>query len=169
MLLFEDEWHWSVIRTGLALIPGPLMAAVFAVNAGRIAGRVGRTVPAIIGPLLFAAGGVFWLFAATAQPDYWSRFLPGMIIAGSGVGLTQAPLFAAASILAPERATTGSAVLNMSRQVGSAIGVAILVTILASAHGFSGYRHGFVFIIISAVAAAATSAVSGLRGQPAGE
>lgn len=168
VLLFEDQWHWSVIRTGLALVPGPLMAAVFAINAGRIAGRVGRTVPAIIGPLLFTAGGAFWLAAATAQPDYWSGFLPGMIIAGSGAGLTQAPLFAAASTLAADRATTGSAVLNMARQVGSALGVAILVTILASAHGFSGYQHGFMFIIIATVAAAATSAISGLRGRAAG-
>jgi EmrB/QacA subfamily drug resistance transporter len=165
VLLFEDQWHWSVIRTGLALVPGPLMAAVFAINAGRIAGRIGRTIPAIIGPLLFTAGTAFWLVAATAQPDYWGGFLPGMIIAGSGAGLTQAPLFAAASTLAADRATTGSAVLNMARQVGSAIGVAILVTILASAHGFSGYQHGFVFIIITTGAAAVTSAISAISGR----
>ena len=161
VLLFEEQWHWSVIRTGVALIPGPFMAAVFAVNAGRIAARVGRTVPAIVGPLLFAAGGVYWWIAATPAPDYW-RFLPGMVIAGAGAGLTQAPLFAAASTLAPERATTGSAVLNMSRQVGSALGVAVLVTILAAGHGFAGYRNGFVFIVIGTVAAAGTSAVSAI-------
>ena len=166
VLLFEDEWHWSVLKTGVALIPGPFMAAVFAINAGRIAGRVGRVLPAIVGPLLFAAGGIFWLAAATAQPDY-GRFLPGMIIAGSGAGLTQAPLFAAASTLPADRATTGSAVLNMSRQVGSAIGVAILVTILASGHGTSGYQHGFLFIIIVTIACAATSAISALLGRSA--
>ena len=166
VLLFEDEWHWSVLKTGVALIPGPFMAAVFAINAGRIAGRVGRVLPAIVGPLLFAAGGIFWLAAATAQPDY-GLFLPGMIIAGSGAGLTQAPLFAAASTLPADRATTGSAVLNMARQVGSAIGVAILVTILASGHGTSGYQHGFLFIIIVTIACAATSAISALLGRSA--
>jgi hypothetical protein len=159
VLLFEDEWHWSVVKTGVALIPGPFMTAVFAVNAGRVAGRVGRVVPAIAGPLLFAGGAVFWVAASTVQPDY-GLFVPGMIIAGSGAGLTQAPLFAAAGTLAADRAATGSAVLTMARQVGSAIGVAILVTILASGHGISGYQHGFDFIIIMMAACGATSAAS---------
>lgn len=67
-----------------------------------------------------------------AHPDYAAGFLPGLILGGSGAGLIQAPLFAAASTLPPDRATTGSAVLNMFRQVGSAIGVAILVTLMST-------------------------------------
>src|SRR5215469_4890051 len=166
VLLFEDEWHWSMVKTGIALIPGPFMTAVLAVNAGRVAGHVGRVVPAIAGPLLFAGGAVFWVAASTVQPDY-GLFVPGMIIAGSGAGLTQAPLFAAAGTLAADRAATGSAVLNMARQVGSAIGVAILVTILASGHGISGYQHGFDFIIILMAASGVTSAASAFLRRPA--
>ena len=166
VLLFEDEWHWSVVKTGVALIPGPFMTAVFAVNAGRVAGRVGRVAPAITGPLLFAGGAVFWVAASTVQPDY-GLFVPGMIIAGSGAGLTQAPLFAAAGTLSADRAATGSAVLTMARQVGSAIGVAILVTILASGHGISGYQHGFDFIIIVMTACGVTSAASAFLGRTA--
>ena len=166
VLLFEDEWHWSVVKTGVALIPGPLMTAVFAINAGRVAGHVGRVVPAITGPLLFAGGAVFWVAASTVQPDY-GLFVPGMIIAGSGAGLTQAPLFAAAGTLAADRAATGSAVLTMARQVGSVIGVAILVTILASGHGISGYQHGFDFIIIVMAACGVTSAASAFLGRTA--
>jgi EmrB/QacA subfamily drug resistance transporter len=165
VLFFQDQWHWSVIRTGLAIAPGPIASAVFAVNAGRISGRFGRTIPASVGPLFFTGAAIFWLVAATARPDYWGGFFPGLLLAGCGAGTTQAPLFAAASTLAADRATTGSAVLNMARQVGSAIGVAILVSLLASAHGFSGYQHGFVFIAIVTVGAAATGALSGLRGR----
>jgi hypothetical protein len=44
----------------------------------------------------------------------------------------QAPLYATASTLPADRATTGSAVLTMSRQIGSAIGVALLVALLAT-------------------------------------
>jgi hypothetical protein len=58
---------------------------------------------------------------------------PGLILVGLAGGLTQAPLFAAAGTLAPERATTGSAVLNMSRQIGSAVGVALLVALTPQA------------------------------------
>src|SRR5438132_11830861 len=59
--------------------------------------------------------------------------MPGLILAGAGAGLTQAPLFAAASSLPANRATTGSGVLNMARQTGSALGVAMLVALLATA------------------------------------
>jgi hypothetical protein len=51
---------------------------------------------------------------------------------GISGGLSQAPMFAAASTLDPMRATTGSAVLNMSRQVGSAVGVALLIALTAT-------------------------------------
>src|SRR5207302_2217023 len=59
--------------------------------------------------------------------------MPGLILAGAGAGLTQAPLFAAASSLPANRAGTGSGVLNMARQTGSALGVAMLVALLATA------------------------------------
>ena len=166
VLLFQDQWHWGVIHTGLAIIPGPLMSAVFAVNAGRVAGRFGRTAPAIVGPLIFAIGAILWAIAAKTHADY-GTFVIGMVIGGMGVGLTQAPLFAAASTLPPERATTGSAVLNMSRQIGSAIGVAIAVTILASGHSASGYQHGFEFVAVAGVAASVASVVGALRGRVA--
>jgi hypothetical protein len=59
--------------------------------------------------------------------------LPGLIIMGVSGGLSQAPLFAAAATLPADRATTGSAVLNMSRQIGSAVGVAVLIALTAEA------------------------------------
>jgi hypothetical protein len=50
-------------------------------------------------------------------------------------------MFAAASTLAADRATIGSAVLNMSRQVGTAIGVAVLVALTAMSESTAGYDH----------------------------
>jgi EmrB/QacA subfamily drug resistance transporter len=134
VLFLQDVWHYSALQTGLAIAPGPLASAVFAINSGRITACFGRTVPAVAGPLLTVASALFWIAAATSQPSYLTTFLPGLIVAGAGAGLTQAPLFAAASTLAPHRTTTGSAVLNMARQVGSAVGVAVLVVVLASPH-----------------------------------
>jgi len=167
VLLLEDVWHYSALRTGLAIAPGPVSAAVFGINAGRITGRFGRRAPAITGTLLFAAAGVFWLLATAAHPDYLAGMLPGLILGGSGVGLTQAPLFGTASTLPADRATTGSAVLNMARQVGSAIGVAILVTLLASGHGFAGYHYGFLFIAITCASATAALVIGGRRTRAA--
>jgi EmrB/QacA subfamily drug resistance transporter len=122
VLFLQGQWHYSPVRAGLAIMPGPVMSATVAVNAGRISARLGRTAPATIGTLLMAAMAAYWIIAAPAHPAYLTGFLPGLLIGGVSAGLTQAPLFAAAATLPPDRATTGSAVLNMSRQVGSTTG-----------------------------------------------
>jgi MFS family permease len=159
-------WHYSALRAGLAIAPGPLTAAVFAVNSGRITGRAGRVVPAAVGSLLIAASAAYWLAVTPAHPAYLGGFLPGLLIAGAGAGLTQAPLFAAAGTLPPDRATTGAAVLNMSRQLGSAIGIAILVAMLASSHpGALGEFHRG-WLLIMAAAAGAALAVLAFAARP---
>src|SRR5262249_38206487 len=63
---------------------------------------------------------------------------------------TQAPLYAAANTLPADRATTGSAVLNMSRQIGSAVGVALLVALLATStpDSLAEFRRGWWLIVI---------------------
>ena len=159
VLFFQNVWHYDALRTGTAIIPGPVASAVFAVNSGRIAALVGRRAPAVVGPLLLVAACAFWLTVTPAHPDYLTGFLPGMILGGAGAGLTQAPLFAAAGTLPPDRATTGSAVLNMARQVGSALGIAALVTLLAGAepHTLAVFHRGWVFVAAASLAAALVS------------
>jgi hypothetical protein len=75
---------------------------------------------------------------------------------GISGGLSQAPMFAAAGTLAPERATTGSAVLNMTRQIGSALGVALLVALTATSDGTAGFKHAWAVQAGAGAAAAAS-------------
>ena len=167
VLFFHNVGHYSTLRAGLALAPGPLAAVVFALGNGWLAGVFGRRALTVTGPLLFAAGVLFALASAAVRPDYVTGFLPGQLLAGASSGLTQAPLLASASTLPPDRATTGSAVLNMARQVGSALGVALVVAIYASPspHGIAVFRHGWVFIVVALLLASLTSLV--VRPGPA--
>jgi predicted MFS family arabinose efflux permease len=160
LLFFQNAWHYSTLEAGLAIAPGPLTAAVFALSNGRLAGIFGRRALAVAGPLFFGAGPALWLLAATARPDY-AAFLPGLILAGVGSGLTQAPLLASAATLPPDRATTGSAVLNMARQVGSALGVAIVVALYASPspHSLAAFQRGWVLGLVAVLLASAASLV----------
>jgi EmrB/QacA subfamily drug resistance transporter len=136
VLFLTGPWHESVLNAGLSLAPGPLMAATFAVPTGRLAARLGQRRVAGTGCLLFAAGGLWWLWQVGATPHYASELLPGLLMSGAGVGLTLASLSSAAvASLPPARFATGSAVLNMCRQVGSVLGVAVLVAIYDSARG----------------------------------
>jgi EmrB/QacA subfamily drug resistance transporter len=169
VLFLQDEWHYSVVRSGLAIAPGPATAAVLAVSAGRIRARFGRVIPAMTGTGLMAVAAGYWMLRTGTQPDYPGAFLPGMIVGGISAGLTQAPLFAAAGTLPPNRATTGSAVLNMARQVGSAAGVAVVVVILGAgaAHGVPAFHHVWAAEAAAGVLACLAVAVTRDRGRPA--
>ena len=165
-LFLQEEWHYSAVRAGLGIMPGPVVAAIFAVNAGRLARRFGRVWPAVVGTSCMAIAAIIWLTLTTSQPAYLTAILPGMIVGGISAGLTQAPLFAAAGTLPPDRATTGSAVLNMSRQVGSAVGVAVVVVVLGTgAHTLAGYHHAWAAEAVAGVLAALAAAGSGLRSR----
>jgi EmrB/QacA subfamily drug resistance transporter len=162
VLFLQDEWHYSVVESGLAIAPGPATAAVFAVSAGRIRARFGRVIPAMAGTGFMAVAAGYWLLRTGVQPDYAAAFLPGLIAGGISAGLTQAPLFAAAGTLPPDRATTGSAVLNMARQVGSAVGVAVVVVILGTgaAHSVAAFHHVWAAEVVAGVLACLAVAVT---------
>lgn len=138
----QEVWHFSPLSAGVGIAPAPLASIAFAMNAGPIQRRFGRIAPAVAGTLIMALAAVYWLAAVHTAPDYWGGMFPGLIMVGLAGGLAQAPLFAAAGTLAPERATTGSAVLNMSRQIGSAVGVAVLVALTPHAT-IEGFDHAW--------------------------
>jgi EmrB/QacA subfamily drug resistance transporter len=146
------EWHYSAVRAGLAIGPGPLMVLPFArLVAPRLAallGGPGRV--AVIGCLFNASAQVLWLTQMQAHPAYLTHLLPVQLIGGAGVGLTIPSLLSAGSAaLPPDRFGTGSGVLNMARQVGTVLGVAGLVAILArqsAADPLLAYRHGTMLI-----------------------
>ena len=164
-LFLQGQWHYSAVRAGLAIMPGPATAAVFAVSAGRISRRFGPVWPAVTGTSLMAVSAACWIISTSGHPFYATAILPGMLVAGASAGLTQAPLFAAAGTLPPERATTGSAVLNMARQVGSAVGVAVVVVILgpAARHTVTDFHRAWGAEVAAGVLAALAAAAAGRR------
>jgi EmrB/QacA subfamily drug resistance transporter len=158
VLLLTEVWGWSELRAGFALAPGPLTAAIFAAPSGRLGARIGQRPVATVGGLVFAGGFAFMLASVGPQPEYATTFLPAFILGGAGVGLTLGTLPAAATAsLPPGRFATGSAVFGMARQLGSAIGVAVLVALVDSAGGdlLHGIRGGWWFALGAGLGAAA--------------
>jgi EmrB/QacA subfamily drug resistance transporter len=165
------EWHYSAIRAGLAIGPGPLMVLPFArLVSPRLAGLLGGAGRvAAIGCAVNAGAMALWLSQLQAQPAYLTHLLPAQLLGGAGVGLTIPSLLAAGSAsLPPDRFGTGSGVLNMARQVGTVLGVAGLVAILAHVNRtdpVASYQHGVLLII--AFFAAAGVVTAGLLTAPA--
>jgi len=117
--------------------------------AGRLIARYGPAPVISLGCLAFGGGVAWWAVAIQAHPDYGSGALGGMLLTGAGVGLTLPTMMAtASSSLPPQSFATGSAVINMIRQTGLALGVAILVAVLGTSAGHGGaalgaFRHGW--------------------------
>ena len=169
VLWMQDGWGWSALQTGLGLAPGPLMVPLFSFAVtGRLLARYGSAVVIGAGATLFAAGIAWWSVAVQLRPDYLV-VLPGMIVTGIGVGLTLPSLMStAASSLPPSSFATGSGAVNMLRQVGFAVGVAMLVAVLGSPHGaaaeLAGFRHAWYATAGAGVAAALAATL--LRSRP---
>lgn len=132
--------------------------------AGRLITRFGPgpVIGAGAGATIFAAGVAWWALAAGLRPDYVGDIVGGMLLTGIGVGLTLPTFMAtAASSLPPQAFATGSAVVNMLRQVGLAVGVAVLIAVLGSprspAGELSAFQHGWI-------ATAAVSLAAGVIG-----
>jgi DHA2 family methylenomycin A resistance protein-like MFS transporter len=116
----------SPLEAGLALVPLAAPLAALTPFTGRLVARVGPRLPAAIG---LGLSGVGYLGAALVgatsidSPAGWAFLL----LAGTGMGVAVPGLVAGATeALGPDRAGIASAVNNTSRQVGGAIGVALI-------------------------------------------
>ncbi|MEX5635941.1 MFS transporter [Parafrankia sp. FMc2] len=131
----QGHWGWSPLRAGLAIAPGPLMVPLVAFGvAGALIARYGAAVVIAAGCAVFGGGVAWWALAITEEQNYVSGVLGGMLLTGIGVGLTLPTMMATASgALPPQSFATGSAVVNMLRQTGFALGVAVAIAILGEA------------------------------------
>jgi EmrB/QacA subfamily drug resistance transporter len=129
-----DVWGFSALQTGLAISPGPLMVPFVATRGRFLARRFGATPVAIFGTILFGAAGLSWYFLTGTDQNYAVDILPGLIVAGIGFGLTLPILLTTAVRSLPvQRFATGSAVVTMARQIGTVLGISVLIVILDSA------------------------------------
>lgn len=158
-------WHFSAIDAGLAIAPGPLMVLPFArVVAPRLAARLGSAGRvAVIGCGVNVAAQALWLTQLQVHAAYATHLLPAQLLGGAGVGLTIPSLIGAGTAsIPPARFGTGSGVLNMARQIGTVLGVAGLIAILAGLHvadPLVAFRHGTELVIAFFALAGLTSAV----------
>jgi MFS family permease len=148
----------------------PLMSFLV---AGRLIRRYGPALVISLGCLAFGTGTAWWALAATAAPDYVSGMLGGMLLTGAGVGLTLPTMMStAAGSLPPQSFATGSGVINMIRQTGLALGVAVLVAVLGTdgTHGtapLAAFQHAWWVTAAIAVAGVVPALVLLRPARPA--
>ena len=140
----QTVWNYSPSRSGLAGIPGPVMAAIVAAPAGRLAQRIGHGKVVATGAVILCSGNLFLSYWITESPNYITHYLPVMLYTGVGVGLCISTISSSATAFLPQpKFAMGSALNNTARQIGAALGVALVSSILVSALGRNDYLSGF--------------------------
>ena len=162
ILFLTGVWRYGILRAGLAVTPGPVMVAVTSGPAGAWARRVGFRTVLLVGFTVFAAGLGWYATRVGAAPAFLAEWLPATLVTGLGIGLTF-PVLAAASVssLPSTHFAVGSAVNQTARQIGGAIGVAVLVVILGAASSdlvaLAHFRHLWLYACAMVVVAGALS------------
>jgi MFS family permease len=130
--------------------PGPAMAAIFSVPAGLLGERYGARLVGAAGAAIIALSAIWFVSVMGSQPDYASTFLAPFLLGGVGVGLSIPSITGVATAsLPPTRFATGTALVGMSRQIGAALGVAVLVAIVgtpAPEDAVAAYGHAWLFV-----------------------
>lgn len=136
---------YSTLEAGAAVVPQGLGIMITAVAADRAAKRLGLGFTGAIGLALLAGGFALLAVMTDVDSSYWA-LLPGLIVAGAGLGFSSAA--ATTSILsgAPAHAQgSASGVNNAAREIGGAIGIAAMGSLLNSTYSHNidvGGLHG---------------------------
>jgi EmrB/QacA subfamily drug resistance transporter len=162
VLFLTGIWHEPILTAGLMISPGPAMAALCAVPGARLGRRFGPGRIGALGAVLFALGGAWWISRLGPVPHYAADYLPGMLIGGIGVGLVIPSLTGAvAATLPPSRLATGIGVQTTGRQLGSALGFAILIAVLGTPHTAQDFTGAWTFMLIASLLAGVSLLVVG--------
>jgi EmrB/QacA subfamily drug resistance transporter len=131
---FQQVLGYSPVKTGLTFLPLPVAIGVAAtlVQTKLLPHFTTRTIM-VVG-LTISAGGAALLTQAGVNSDYTAWVLPGLIMMGAGIGSALVVAVAMGSVPdTPEEAGAAGGINNVSQQIGSALGVAFVSTIVATA------------------------------------
>jgi EmrB/QacA subfamily drug resistance transporter len=181
-LYVQDVLHYSAVQSGVAFSAFALAVVVTSNVAQAVVGRAGVRATLTTG-LALATASVALLIRLPVDGHYFWDLFPAFVVGGAGMGFSFVPV-TIASLAGVERSDAGvaSGLVNTSRQIGGAIGLATVSTIAASvaasyagAHGLAvtsapatvnGFQTAFV-VLGGLLVAAIVVAVAFLR--PAGE
>ena len=125
---------YSALRAASGLLPMAVMMMPLSTIAPTIAERIGFRRTLVTGMLLMSAG--LFTFAMLADPDGgYLSVLPGILLLGAGVGLSMSPSTAAITASLPEEKQGVASALNDTvREMGGAVGIALIGSVLNSAY-----------------------------------
>ncbi|MFL6024906.1 MAG: DHA2 family efflux MFS transporter permease subunit [Marmoricola sp.] len=161
VLFLTQVWGYGIVKTGVAMMPGPAVVMVLAPYFGQLAGRVGQRSLLVPGGLIYAASGLYFITVVTVEPHWTREMLPGALLAGLGVSLVIPHLTSAAVQGLPvDQFGAGAAVNQAIRQLGATFGVALTVAMLGTvtpANVLDRFHDVWWMLVVSGVVTSAAS------------
>jgi EmrB/QacA subfamily drug resistance transporter len=162
-LYMQHVRHYTALETGLGFLPHTLLTMIIGLRVTpRLMKRVDDRTLIITGALV-AAAGFLWQSRITAASDYLTGVLGPAIFISIGGGLLNTPLTATVtSGVADHDAGAASGLMNTAKQVGGALGLAVLTAVTAThattANALTGsYADAFQIMAVMMVVIAAAS------------
>ena len=150
VLFLITVWGYSPLEAGLAMTPGAIVAAVVALAAAR------RTTPrpaVTVGALTLATAGALCVFALPETPSFMTFWLPVGVLIGIGTGaITTGISTAAALSVKPERFAAAVGLNQTGRQVGGALGVAVLAALVGT--DLASFKDVYLFCTLATLGVA---------------
>lgn len=150
-LYLQNVLHMGALETGLAFVPLALTAGIAAHASAHIVGRRGVRTP-LAGAFAVTAAGMALLAHVEENGSYVRDVLPGMLVAGAGLGVAVVTVSVAILTGAREEEAGMISGLNSTgHEIGGSIGIAVFSTLAAGTTGAlagqqaaSGIAHAFV-------------------------
>jgi MFS family permease len=157
-LYLQDVRGYSALHAGMFMLPMAAMIVVCAPLSGRILAARGPRLPLVVAGLAIMASGAMLTRLATGTPASW--LITCYLALGVGTGMVNPAITnTAVSSMPPSQAGVAAAIASTSRQVGTALGVAVMGSaVLSALHGplrlgFAGASHVGWWIIAGCGAA----------------
>ena len=175
-LYMQQVLHYSALQTGAGFVAITLAIVVFANVGQALVTRLGLR-PVLAAGLLLVAVGLGLLTQLPAHGHYFWDLFPAFVVSGIGMAFTFVPM-TIAGLTGVARADAGiaSGLINTSRQIGGAVGLAAVSTIAATSsnHGLAsslaggGLTHGFqtAFDVLTALALVGAAIAVGFVAPP---
>jgi EmrB/QacA subfamily drug resistance transporter len=151
---------YSAMGAGVRLLAWTAMPMVVAPIAGMVSDRIGGKPVVALGLALMTAGLVYWALVLSPHVSYVAQ-LPSLLICGAGMAMFYAPLMnLTMGSVAEHEQGIASGVTAATREVGAALGIALLASVF-SANGSFASAHSFVGGLVPAMWVGAASVAAG--------
>lgn len=169
VLVLMQQWRYSALAAGLALSPGALVASATAIIGSRVGKRLSPRAYAFAGSLVFGAVGLFCRFTLPGSSSFLGYWLPLSFVIGVAIGMLSWSVSAVAVMSAGPAEFAGAIGMSTAcRQVGGALGVAVMTVLVADRPGVDGFRLCYLACGLCSLAAALALAPAPRRGARTG-